>query len=199
MMSSEPFPYRAKEHYEFPTTPAQQIQEELRLYPNRLETIRMMIGLREMYKNLPFMNSIRQYAQFAVQRDEAGNVATKSGMNDDFYAGALLAVHANAAVMPTLQRRGVLNHDFLEHVATNPAKSDIETGITAWLDDWLGIEENNWAEYMIEQDEAYQRAAAAVAGRLYKSIDDAQLNFMGGVAFGTCMIEQTQVKEGPPA
>ncbi len=199
MLTPEPLAYPAREHYDVPSLPSERLAEEYRLYPDRHDTMRMLIGLRNMYQASPFMQSMRKYSEFAAAaKYEQGDVATRPPLNNEFYAGTLLSLHATISIMPTFSTHHVLSHDFLSDLRVSPGKSDVESDITDWLDMWLGHEQYNWLEYFSGKGEAYQRLATQFAERLYPNSDEDQLDFMGGFAFGTNMIEQTTMPAGPP-
>ncbi len=200
MMSPESYPYPAREHYEFPEFPSGLLRQEYELYPSREDTLRMMIGLRNMYKATAFMKSMKRYSEFALAvKTEDGDVTTRPPQNNEFYAGTLLALHGNITVQPARVKSHILAHDFLSDVTKdNPAKSDIETDITEWLETWIAGDDNNWSEYFSETSRAYQQVATEFAERLYPNSDEDQLDFMAGFAHGTNMFSQTSVPVGPP-
>lgn len=199
MTSAESYPYPAREHYVFPKLPSEVLQSEYDLYGSREDTLRMMIGLRNMYKATGFMKSMLRYSELALAvKSNDSDVVTHSKINSEFYAGTLLATHATVSVQQTWQKSFILGHNFLSGLTDdNPAKSDIESRTTEWLQTWIGGEEHGWADFFSETTEPYQRVSTAFAERIYPNSDESQLDFMAGMAHATNLLSQIEIPAGP--
>ena len=199
MTSAESYPYPAREHYVFPKLPSEVLQSEYDLYGSREDTLRMMIGLRIMYKATGFMKSMLRYSELALAvKSNDSDVVTHSKINSEFYAGTLLATHANVSVRQTWQKSLILGYNPLAGVNHhNPAKADIETDITERLQSWIGGDEHGWADFFSKTSEPYQRVSTAFAERIYPNSDESQLDFLAGMAHATNMLSQIEIPAGP--
>lgn len=199
MTSAESYPYPAREHYDFPKVPSEVLKSEYELYGSREDTLRMMIGLRNMYKATGFMKSMLRYSEFALAaKSNDSDVVTHSKINSEFYAGTLLATHATVSVQQTWQKSFILGRGFLVGLTDdNPAKAAIESRTTEWLKVWIGDEEHGWSDFFSKTSEPYQRVSTAFAERIYPNSDESQLHFMAGMAHATNLLSQITIKNGP--
>lgn len=190
---AEQYPYPNQEHYETPKNQIEQAQEELRLYPGRDDIVSNLQGLRQMYGNMPCLQAIEKYATIAgtLRSDSDPRVEV---LNRDFYDGALLGIHVNAAPAPLDIKRRILYTDFLEHLDENPMEDEIISNITSYMEHWAGGRKNSWRKFLDGQDSVYCDVATEVAWILYEDWEDSeerQLDFMAGFAFATNLVEQT--------
>lgn len=190
---AEQYPYPNQEHYETPKNQIEQLQEEFRMYPVQDDVRSNLLGLREMYGNMPCMQAVERYATIAgtLRSDSDPRVEV---LNRDFYDGALLGVHVNVAPSPLDIKRKVLYTDVLQHLDENPKEEEIISNITTYMEQWAGGRKNSWRKFLDGLDMMYCDTATELAWVLYEGWDDSeerQLDFMAGFAFATSLVEQT--------
>ena len=192
---AEQYPYHPSEHYAFPHDPIEQAEEELRLYDTPYEFQESVEVLKSMYQWTACFKSLEQYAVYAadLRPTPPDEVAVRSGFNEEFFSGALMATHVNVAPAPLTTKRTILNIDFLAGIDQSPEKDAIEQSIKEWLDGWAGGETDNWAEFLAEQDVRYQAVATALAERMFEGRENAlerELDFLVGFTFASNIVWQ---------
>jgi hypothetical protein len=186
------YTYAQSEHYEFPRTPSQQADEELRLYPKPRDFRKSLVMLKELYKETPCFSAMKRYAEFAsVVKAPAEHEEYTSGFNRDFFSGALIAMHVNVAPTDDYTKWKVLTTDFLDGLDSAPNRETIIDSIQEWLKTWAGEGENSWQEFFDSQDKDYQDHALALCAHMFDGFtnnEERQQNFMLGYTLSSNLV-----------
>lgn len=188
---SERYPYPENEHYVFPKTRAEIINDELSFYPDPEELRHMSVGLAKLYSETPIMSTMRKYAFLMnvvhIASDGRGD---DSKVDSDFLMGSLYGVHTSThTASPTLRRR-ILDFDPLKEI-TGEDDSDLECRkeLMQYLNAW---EKHGFEEKYNEAPEELQVALSDLAKHMYGCIHEPQRkerSFMTGYMFVTSIID----------
>lgn len=182
------YPYPEAEHYTFPGTAAELIQDELRLYPDGPSFRTNIVGLSRMYETTPLLTSCRKYATYmqlaAYSCDQAG---VASQLDNDFYAGEVYAIHAMGSLLPTDTKRYLLRYNaFEKYEMSDPASSERGALIKGLIEQLAEYRKETWKLVRDTQAIYIQERLADIAILAYSDIPNAgerEDGFMAGYLF----------------
>lgn len=193
---SERYSYPEAEHYIEPRNPLEVIDEELRFYPDASSMREGLIAIGRIYQNTELLYCMKKYAYLvSVASIMSGNGPEKPGIDNDFYAGAILGTHVMVKPAPKPVRQRVLRIDVLDGYSPWSDGFDPDHEILKEaLEELAHYKDGEWRELFDDQPAEHQERIMDLGGRMYEDIASAQTrnqrweSFTSGYLFAANLI-----------
>ncbi len=199
-------PYRQDNHYVFPRTPFEVMDDHIALYPEGREFRASIIGLRNLYNDYPFMTLMREFSKFMkLARVEAGDGGLtpldKSDHEMYFLSGSVMAIHTMTYGAPRLLKSRILNVNPLRDLHSMPdcpeKEQVIEQGVEQ-MGNWLAEK----SEVLFEaQTDEFKEKLLELSIYLCNDIEKPEgrdTMFISGFMFASELIRSYPKNHGPP-
>lgn len=187
---SERYPYPENEHYVFPKTRAEIINDELHYYQDPDEFREASIGIARLYAETPIINSMNKYAFLMnVVHVVTNGHGHESHVDRDFLMGTLYGVHTTVHTASVWKRRQILGYDPMSGVEGEEEDREIRQQIMGKLRAW---EAEGVKEKLDEAPEDFQTALTDLTKHLYHGMGetkDQERSFITGYMFATSLID----------
>lgn len=197
---SERYPYPENEHYVFPKTRAEIIQDELRYYKYPEDLRAMGIGLRRLYAEAPIISSMQKYAVLMnVVHLVTKGYGQRSQADNDFFMGSIYGIHTTIHTATAATRKEVLRLDpmrGLDGSGEEAEDREYQQKVMGWLQVW---ETTDFEKEFERSPEELQTNLRDLAKHMYCGIQtphEREQSFMSGYLFATKMIDVSGVNGG---
>lgn len=187
---SEQHNYSEAEHYTFPKTRADVINDELHYYQDPDELRKLTVHLAEFYEKTPIMKAMHKYAFLMnVAHVSAEKPGDESRIDRDFLLGTLLGVHSTVHGAPASFRRRVVALNPMYGIDGQDGDRMIREQIVSYMGQW---DTDGFEEMFEESPEELQSALFDLTKHMYCGVYkpyEKEASFMSGYMFAACIID----------
>ncbi len=194
---SEHYTYPQAEHYVFPKTRAEIIQDELNFYKDPEDMRAMGIGLARLYAEAPIVSSMQKYAVLMnVVHLATKGYGERTRVDGDFLMGTIYGIHTTVHTESPGVRKRVLGLDPMRGIdgtAENEKERAFQQELMGWLQTW---EATDFEKEFERAPEELQTSLLDLTKHMYCGIQTPQereQSFMSGYMFVTNMIDVSGV------
>jgi hypothetical protein len=193
--------YPEQEHLRQPTNPIHVIEDELHYYPNPAEFCSNLGQLTKIYRSIPLLQSCSRYATL-LSVSPVGNESMpskKPRLNQAFFAGEVLGIHALYNSLPWQKRNTYARFDPLEEYNWGDDDEDPKNiHLHEELKTVSEFRESGWREIFAESNSHSQNVISEAAILIHAGMNDKsspEETIIAGMLFSSGLLHQA-LEEG---
>ncbi|MEO5499231.1 MAG: hypothetical protein ABIR46_01910, partial [Candidatus Saccharimonadales bacterium] len=180
------------EHYVEPTTPLEQLEEELRLYKDSDSMCLSVNGMKNHFCRTPIYESLDVFAHLIIiakgKIANTGNVNNFNYIDEDFLDGSIYALHAIVKPSPIDTYNKIVGWNPLGYL---DKYKDDSNRFDPIIDEMVGWEAGEYKDAYGQQSDVMQERILEVAFRIRNDgpdVDKKQDAFISGFMFGSVLL-----------